>query len=557
MFEPIKLFPNFIFLPKIVPLVYDDTLSYYEFLCKVLNKLNEAINSLNDIGVDVEQLKTAVEQLSELINGFDDRIEDLETNMDLVTQAVDNVNTALEGALSDIEDLKTADTTITGRLDDIEEQITTDIAAAVAALQQEIDEVSADVNAMSSQVTSNTGRIEALEEATLNAPTEGNENLIIGQFQDLSNLDYDIVVVTDKGASTNNIEVYDGLIRMRPEATHNECALVIKNVLPVLVGTYTSSMILSFGNKYRTSGSNNGTDYCINVPFTSLTGSTPYIANSGYTTTRASLRVLQLKVGSDGKSYDLWIYNKYNGDYPILPGANISILALAMVFRGFDNSFTTAAIKAYFSTVYGNTAPQVVGLINKKSPAIISAAVNSANNYTDIHSEQTLDTAKTYVDSIEFNSNEISVINSTSGYVNFNAIDPATINPDITVSDYSRFGAKLYEGLSEPLVTPYSEELDIFIDIEVTITGAGAVNTPTSIPVINITNTKGATIPHIIPLAVHAALPTKAPFTEAYLNTNGNVMFRCWFDDTNYDYTNNPVTVRIAGFVPLPYMVNE
>ena len=34
---------------KVIPLVYDDSLSYYEFLCKVCNKLNEVIASQNEL----------------------------------------------------------------------------------------------------------------------------------------------------------------------------------------------------------------------------------------------------------------------------------------------------------------------------------------------------------------------------------------------------------------------------------------------------------------------------------------------------------------------------
>lgn len=33
---------------KILPLVYDDSLSYYEVLCKVVAKLNELISDVND-----------------------------------------------------------------------------------------------------------------------------------------------------------------------------------------------------------------------------------------------------------------------------------------------------------------------------------------------------------------------------------------------------------------------------------------------------------------------------------------------------------------------------
>lgn len=33
---------------KVLPLTYDDSLSYYEVLCKVVNKLNEIIEIIND-----------------------------------------------------------------------------------------------------------------------------------------------------------------------------------------------------------------------------------------------------------------------------------------------------------------------------------------------------------------------------------------------------------------------------------------------------------------------------------------------------------------------------
>ena len=33
---------------KVLPLVYDDSLSYYEVLCKVVNKINEIIENIDD-----------------------------------------------------------------------------------------------------------------------------------------------------------------------------------------------------------------------------------------------------------------------------------------------------------------------------------------------------------------------------------------------------------------------------------------------------------------------------------------------------------------------------
>lgn len=38
-------------VPKILPLVYDESLSYYEVICKLVNKVNEVANSVNAINL--------------------------------------------------------------------------------------------------------------------------------------------------------------------------------------------------------------------------------------------------------------------------------------------------------------------------------------------------------------------------------------------------------------------------------------------------------------------------------------------------------------------------
>ena len=46
---------------KIIPLVYDDSLSYYEFLCKVLQKLNEVIGSVNDQNSTIKDMQDQID----------------------------------------------------------------------------------------------------------------------------------------------------------------------------------------------------------------------------------------------------------------------------------------------------------------------------------------------------------------------------------------------------------------------------------------------------------------------------------------------------------------
>ena len=53
---------------KVLPLVYDDSLSYYELLCKVTNKLNEIIGNENELNTGFEGLKADFEKLKEDLN---------------------------------------------------------------------------------------------------------------------------------------------------------------------------------------------------------------------------------------------------------------------------------------------------------------------------------------------------------------------------------------------------------------------------------------------------------------------------------------------------------
>jgi hypothetical protein len=62
-FDPIRNFP--FWCHKIIPLVYDDSLSYYEFLCKVMQKLNEAIDLLNAHSEEIEKFETDLMALFE------------------------------------------------------------------------------------------------------------------------------------------------------------------------------------------------------------------------------------------------------------------------------------------------------------------------------------------------------------------------------------------------------------------------------------------------------------------------------------------------------------
>lgn len=56
---------------KVLPLVYDDSLSYYEVLCKVVKYINDMINEDKEYVKDIEELKAEMAEVQKWIDEFD------------------------------------------------------------------------------------------------------------------------------------------------------------------------------------------------------------------------------------------------------------------------------------------------------------------------------------------------------------------------------------------------------------------------------------------------------------------------------------------------------
>lgn len=55
---------------KVLPAVYDDSLSYYELLCKIQEKLNEVIGSENNLNAWQEAQDEVIGELEQLVQDF-------------------------------------------------------------------------------------------------------------------------------------------------------------------------------------------------------------------------------------------------------------------------------------------------------------------------------------------------------------------------------------------------------------------------------------------------------------------------------------------------------
>lgn len=79
---------------KVLPLVYEDSLSYYETLCKVVNYINQLIDSDKEIIADVDALKADLATVQKWIDDFDPTVTDAIIEKYLVPGIYPSINSA-------------------------------------------------------------------------------------------------------------------------------------------------------------------------------------------------------------------------------------------------------------------------------------------------------------------------------------------------------------------------------------------------------------------------------------------------------------------------------
>lgn len=77
----LKLHPLFFKCHKILPLVYDESLSYYEVLCKCVASLNEVIESTNQLNDNVADINSRENALADKVNEIAEEINSFEAEI--------------------------------------------------------------------------------------------------------------------------------------------------------------------------------------------------------------------------------------------------------------------------------------------------------------------------------------------------------------------------------------------------------------------------------------------------------------------------------------------
>lgn len=458
--NPLNNFPNYIFMPKIVPLAYDDTLSYYEFLCKVLNKLNEVIDFCDQLNINVEELKSAVEVLQSLVNNFDSRITALEGDVSTLQSTVSSINDAIEtinGALGDIQIALTEEERYRIAADNaLRDEFTSALNTYASTINQEVTNLTNIVNDITPTLASYDARITALEEATIGTLTPASVNRIFSaDFRHLDTVEYEIVDEVENG---ENPSIYIGdniggwstapsltssfsLVRFKTsgDASH----LIIKNVLP-----YYYSRKGNGGEGFALSAllwNGTGVQYFEIADLYTVQQAMDGVQTSGGSTGSTNHRLFadfKLNLNQTTGNYDLYIYNGRN---TYVSTNNIALMAL----------FVTDTVK---------TNDQMLKLWNTnglQAKYIAKGVTASVLAEAKAYSDSNLQTAKGYADSVSATA-EANAVASSEDYTNgvrdalvdsytpdiaqsnsyeIQGIDDTTIGSSSTMDDVFDFGA--------------------------------------------------------------------------------------------------------------------
>lgn len=379
--NPMGVFPNWIFCPKIVPLVYDDSLSYYEFLNKLMVKLNEVITFANQINANVDYLKEIVERIQTLVDGVDARITANEQDIENLKTAMESVNTIIEGINSTLTDMQADIDANSGAIENLAQDVEREINSAIVPLQNS-------VQSLGLTVANNTSRITTLEQAAFDPSSIVMSNYPFNfALSTLNGSKNGIRIVQDEAVSESNSIVWvDGgqyaptniPTKQRFNSTFkipmiknsgNACHIVIPSVFPIKYGANINWTLYFYVNRWigGTSG-NTGINKQGPINFTDL------LAEGGVqiTPTRDNELFIDMELFANEETgcYDLYLYNGRN-NYSLATDYKFSSIMILPIDLGMMS--LTANIQKYFNLL--NT---YLIQTNSNIDGRITSAINSA-----------------------------------------------------------------------------------------------------------------------------------------------------------------------------------
>lgn len=223
---------------KVLPLVYDDSLSYYELLCKVIHYLNETISDVAAVEGNVEALHTAYTQLQTYVNNYFSTL-DVQEEIDNKLDEMASDGTLTELLLPFIPDI------ITGWLT---ENVTPTGSVVMLDKTLTVENAAADAKSTGRSINFQRDRITALDSSKMDNPTiadDGKIPMCIGG---------EVVWVVPSTPTPSQVdEAVSEWLDEHPEATTTvNFNVVTKTFLTAL--NMISDASLDVGDKAKTTG---------------------------------------------------------------------------------------------------------------------------------------------------------------------------------------------------------------------------------------------------------------------------------------------------------------
>lgn len=139
---------------KILPLVYDESLSYYELLCKVVNSLNDTIDSVNALNDNVDFLNDSVTALDGRVEAVEQEIDSFEATITALFNALkDDINSEVDAKLNEVDtkfdslelDVKTQLAAIQSQVNALEKSLTDTIDEQIAYMNVVLNSTTANL----------------------------------------------------------------------------------------------------------------------------------------------------------------------------------------------------------------------------------------------------------------------------------------------------------------------------------------------------------------------------------------------------------------------------
>lgn len=433
-------------ISKVLPCVYDDSLSYYEVLCKVKDKLNEVIDvdnaqsdAINDLGEqsaerynefeqrilhDLEEMESKLEgEISagddEVLQTLSELIANLSNEIDDISATVSGVETSVAEAVQTANSASEAVSELSGDVDTVTQNVA-DLNTAMGNVDSSLQQLNRNVNTNTDAIADNASAISLLDGRVTEIEEEIEGGMVFA--------DVDSALST---TSTNPVE--NQVITRKIQQVEGDIPSQLDDLSDVSFSNPSAGQIAGFDSNGNLINMNAPAGVTVVDNLNSTSGTDALSANQG--------RVLNQNINAinselSNQTYGLQaIKDAVDDANDELTDSSHGLSALDTLIQTVGNAVSDILDQVANGTVSTNLRYVVEGILsalsnNNSGLSAIKTSVDSANS-TLGDSTNGLAAIKTAVDAI--GSSGSSVIKSiqrgtasgTGGTITINAVNPS------------------------------------------------------------------------------------------------------------------------------------